>query len=155
MHRNRGFSLIELLIVVAIIMIIAAIAVPGFLRAKISANETSAISSVRSITTAQIAYKITYPEIGYAASLDQLGPPSNAPASSTQADLLDIRLTAPPYQDTGYTFSSAGNMSSFTVSAVPMVPAYSGVRSFCTDTPSVIYYSPSETGCVPATSPPI
>ncbi|HKT70130.1 MAG TPA: prepilin-type N-terminal cleavage/methylation domain-containing protein, partial [Terriglobales bacterium] len=66
MARDNGFSLIELLLVVAIILIIAAISIPSFIRARIAANESSAVSSVRTIMTAESAYNTTYPNIGYA-----------------------------------------------------------------------------------------
>ena len=76
MHRQRGFSLIELLIVVAIILTIAAIAIPSLVRAKISANESSAAACIRQISTAQIAYAASYPSVGYATNLASLGPGS-------------------------------------------------------------------------------
>src|SRR5579862_9126444 len=69
-----GFSLIELLIVVAIILIIAAIAIPNFLRAKMAANESSAVSSIHSINTAEIQYASSYPSVGFSPSLITLGP---------------------------------------------------------------------------------
>ena len=68
MRSSKGFSLIELLIVVAIILIIAAIAVPSFLRSRIVAAESSAVASVRTLNTAQISYNSAYPTVGYAST---------------------------------------------------------------------------------------
>ena len=82
MRKAKGFSLIELLIVVAIILIIAAIAIPNMLRARIAANEASAVASLRTISTAETTYASTYPSVGYTCSLTELGPaPSGSPAS--------------------------------------------------------------------------
>src|SRR6202142_565452 len=73
MRTQKGFSLIELLIVVAIILIIAAIAIPNLLRARMAANESSAVASIRTINTAMITYNSSYPTVGFAGTLASLG----------------------------------------------------------------------------------
>src|SRR6478736_7660382 len=92
MRKQKGFSLIELLIVIPIILIIAAIAIPNLLRARMAANESSAVVSVRRLTTAQITHQVAHPEAGYACSLSAL---SSAEISDT------ILLTG---QKSGYRF---------------------------------------------------
>jgi type IV pilus assembly protein PilA len=92
MRKQKGFSLIELLIVVAIILIIAAIAIPNLLRARIAANESSAVSSIRTMNTAMVTYQSTYPTVGYAASTPVLGPSASTGCTtpaSTNACLID------------------------------------------------------------------
>jgi type IV pilus assembly protein PilA len=87
--KQKGFSLIELLIVVAIILIIAAIAIPNLMRSKMAANEASAVASLRTYNTSIVAYQTTY-GTDPSTDLSQLGPA--ATPSSSSADLVDSLL---------------------------------------------------------------
>jgi type IV pilus assembly protein PilA len=134
MRTSRGFSLIELLIVVAIILVIAAIAIPNMLRARLSATEAAAVSSVRTITTAEVGYLTNYPSIGYAAQLSYLGADGATPcvASSESACLIDDSLataSSAPGRG-GYLYTATGSLGTFVVTAVPASNA-GGARSFC------------------------
>ncbi|PYU30224.1 MAG: pili assembly chaperone, partial [Acidobacteria bacterium] len=116
MRKQKGFSLIELLIVVAIILIIAAIAIPNLLRSKIAANQASAVGSLRTLNTACIAYSTSYNQ--FPSALSNLGPMgSGGTASSTSADLIDSVLAAGT--KSGYTFKyTAGSLNqSYSITA--------------------------------------
>ncbi len=140
-NGTGGFSLIELLIVIAIILVIAAIAIPNLLRARISANEASAISSLRNITTGNVVYSTTY-NIGYAAQLSYLGGAGAIP-TATNSLLLDPNLTAG--SKSGYTYiyaagpvNAVGIIDSYVLQANPIVPNTTGVRYFFVDESGVI-----------------
>ena len=144
MRRAKGFSLIELLIVVAIILIIGAIAIPSFLRSRMAANESTAAGSIRTVNSAQVSYNMAYPTVGYASSLSALGGDcSSSPASSTAACLIDSVLAGG--QKSGYSFTMSNvtgtPATSYNVIAGPSWPEYSGVRYFCSDEPGVIRFS--------------
>jgi prepilin-type N-terminal cleavage/methylation domain-containing protein len=155
--KQKGFSLIELLIVVAIILIIAAIAIPNLLRSRMAANEASAVGSLRSINTACVTYSSTY-GIGFPAQLADLGPGGGGAASSTQADLIDSVLASG--SKSGYTFSysagtpdTAGIRNTYAVNAAPITPGTTGQRYFFTDQSGVIRQNTS--AAASASDPPI
>jgi len=140
MRTNKGFSLIELLIVVAIILIIAAVAVPSFLRSRIAANESSAVASIRTLNSAQISYNSTYPTVGYASTLTALSGTSCSPPSSTGACLIDTVLATG--QRSGYNFTltnvTGTPNSTYNVIASPTTWNYSGMNYFCSFADAVI-----------------
>jgi type IV pilus assembly protein PilA len=160
-RRIGGFSLIELMIVVAIILIIAALAIPNFLQAKIQANQASAASTVRTINTASVQYSSSWSN-GFPPSLTALGTVGASPSCSS-AMVLDGSITNPPNQKSGYTFSytpqgpaitnppagCTAGYSSYLITAMPN-NIYTGTQSYCSDESFVLHYS--TTGAAIATS---
>lgn len=155
MRKQKGFSLIELLLVVAVILIIAAIAVPNLQRARIAANEASAVSSIRTINTAEVLYNTSYPTVGYSANLDNLGGTSCNSPSSTSACLIEATLAAGTKSGYTFTYTVGGNnpqsgqftggnpATSFQLMGDPLVQNQTGVRHFCSYEDAVVRHDPS------------
>jgi type IV pilus assembly protein PilA len=153
---NRGFSLIELLVVVAIILIIAAIAIPNLLNSRMAANGAAAVENVRTITTATMAYSSTYGN-GFPATLPVMGGPSGGVSTCDAAILLDPIITVPPFQKSGYTFAytavgppviapggcSQPGTNSYLVTATPVSVKLTGLDSYCSDETGSIHFDTS------------
>ena len=155
MKNQKGFSLIELLIVVAIILIISAIAIPNYLRSRMQANESSAVGSVRMINTSAITYSSTYVDIGFPANLADMGGANPCSASSTTGCILEDTLSQGT--KSGYSFVWTGDgaipSTAYLLTATPLVVGGSGQRMFCTDQTGVMRNDPSGAGCNASSSP--
>jgi len=155
MRKQKGFSLIELLIVVAIILIIAAIAIPNLLRARIAANESSAVSSIRTINTAMVTYNSSYPTVGYSTDLKSLGGATPCIPASTSACLIDnvLALDGTPAGSgkSGYNIAAAGVAAAglnttYIAGAAPLKWNQTGVRRFCAVEDAVVRADPNSGG---------
>jgi type IV pilus assembly protein PilA len=151
-RNQKGFSLIELLLVVAVILIVSAIAVPNFLRSRLRANEASAVASLRQINTAAVTYSITYPDLGFPAQLTALGGANPCSASSTQSCLIDDVLAQGAKSGYSFVWTGDGAVPSITfqVTGTPQTVGSSGQNMYCSDQTGVIHYDPSGSGCTTA-----
>jgi prepilin-type N-terminal cleavage/methylation domain-containing protein len=143
MRKAGGFSLIELLIVVAIILVIAAIAIPNLLRSRMAANESAAATTLRNLHNAQALYSTEFAALGFAGSLKVLGP--GTPCDSTHACLIDsvIGCAAEPCFKSGYEYYLTSTATSapfldYVATGTPRAWQSTGGRNFCTATDGVI-----------------
>lgn len=146
-RSSAGFSLVELLIVLWVLLTLAAIAIPNFLRARMRANEAAAVQSTRNVFTAEVVYSTTY-GIGFSSSLAKLGP---APGGSilvnaNNAGLVDDNLASGTKSGYRFTYTATdlngdGKMDVFTLNVDPLSPGVTGERHFFTDQTGVIRFN--------------
>ena len=125
-NKQKGFSLIELLIVVAIILIIAAIAIPNLLRSKIAANQASAVASLRTLNTSAALFNTNYNL--YPSSIANMG--TAATVTSTSADLIDTVLAGGVKSGYSFTWTGGGTSGAYTITADPSNPSTGTVHYF-------------------------
>lgn len=153
--RHKGFSLIELLIVVAIILIIAAIAIPNLLRSRMAANQAAAVATLRNINNSQATYISTFGQIGYADTFIKLGP--GTPCDFTHACLVDdvIGCAAQPCPKSGYAYflaSTAGAppITDYRTTATPISWQSTGSENYCSMNDGVLRKQPAPVASLPA-----
>jgi type IV pilus assembly protein PilA len=162
MRSTRGFSLLELLIVVAIILIIAAIAIPNLLQARISANESSAAAGLRTLTSAEVTYYNAYPTVGYPGAIGALGGAAPCTPSVTTACIIDNLLASATVGNTpksGYYFQATGSVTGgtayndqYVLGASPITVHNTGNRDFCSLNDGVLRSQMGTTGDTPTTA---
>jgi prepilin-type N-terminal cleavage/methylation domain-containing protein len=140
MRRQKGFTLIELLITVAIILIVAAIAIPNLIRSRLAANESSAVATLHAVNASEAMYSSTF-GVGYSGALADLGGTCSLAIipTTSAACLIDSVIAADPATKSGYTFAYVGAAgATYTLTGSPLVRGSTGQRYFFTDQTNVI-----------------
>jgi type IV pilus assembly protein PilA len=164
MGSTKGFSLIELLIVVAIILVIAAIAIPNLLQAKLAANEASAAASLSAIKSAEVTYYSAYPAVGYSPDIGSLGGAPPCSPASTNACLLDSFLASSvpgSVGKSGYFYLATGIMTAgatintaFVAASAPMTVHSTGNHDYCTSNDGILRSQMATVGDLPVSTLP-
>ena len=159
MRSTKGFSLIELLIVVAIIFVIAAIAIPSLLQARMAANEASAVGSLAAMKSAEITYSTAYPTVGFSPDITSLGGATPCTPSSTTACLIDSLLSSSTpgsggksgfvFLATGIMTAGAVNNSAYVAAASPVLAHSTGNHDYCSTNDGVLRSQMANPGDVP------
>ena len=133
---HKGFTLVEILIVVAIIVTVAAIAIPNLVRARINANEASAVASLKTLTSAAEAFRMAQIPARFPGNLSEM--------SGTEPPFIDVVLASG--NKSGYSFAWTGGTNTYSVVAAPQTPNVTGVREFFLDQSGVIRVGNSSSG---------